>query len=365
MSLWQRVHILDELGRHGVEFIEFNPKDYRTEDERAVALFKLINLNKIDLFFTVYSSQYVSKAILSHLKKMGIPSLLFCPDNLLVPFEHLSIAPYFDLVWLTAGETEYLFKGVKSQTIFLPYAANPHIYRGIVGEPINRALFVGNAYGSRANMINALTANQIDTDLYSGELVSGVKRNHVPHLKYKIHQTKILLDMMRFSIGKKILLGALKQKILGTGGIKDSPYIHRYPGLSFDDMYRAYARYSLSLTSTAARNTGVLRNPVNVINLRSFEVPMAGGVQFCAYSKELANYFEEDREIIFYRTEDEMIDKARFYTSENAAKDITTIRDNARNRALRDHSWGNRFNEVFSILGLKRKGFVGFNKGTN
>lgn len=346
------MHIIDELRRSGIDFKNFDPEVYPSPENALSNLRKILKEGKFDLFMTGYGHTYITKDILSEIRSMGIPTLLFCSDNLLIPYEHLPICSHFDLVWLTSVETEYLFKRRGAQTIFLPYAANPNIYVGATTAPISRALFIGNLYGSRANIINALASSGVDIDLYGGDLGKVGKPAGSGNF-FKIGaQLKGAANLIRFPVGRKVLLGALKQKILGAGGVLNSPFVHHYPGLSFHNMYEAYARYSLSLTSTAARNTGVLQKPVNVINLRSFEVPMSGGVQFCAYSNELAQYFKEDSEIIFYRSQEELIEKARYYTSDLALAEIDSIRINARKRALSDHTWTNRFNKVFSRLGI-------------
>jgi len=351
MLLWQRIHILDELSAHGVEFEEFDPEQYPSEDEAMSALRQVLKSRHFDLFVTAYGKKYITAELLNEVRASGVPSLLFCPDNLLVPYTHLEIARHIDLVWLTARETQYMFDKVGARTIFLPYAANPAIYRGCTTGPCNRVLFVGNPYGSRSNMINAVASAGVDVDLYVGGERSVDGKGGVL-AKYG-DRMGAAFNLLRFPVGRRVLLGALKQKVSRSRGLAESPRIHRYPSLSFSDMYEAYARYAVSLASTAARNTGVLRHPVNVINLRSFEIPASGGVQLCAYSEELAGYFEEGREIVFYRSQDELAERSRYLTSERASGELARIRRDARTRAVRDHTWTIRFAQVFSRLGLR------------
>ena len=79
---------------------------------------------------------------------------------------------------------------------------------------------------------------------------------------------------------------------------------------------------------------------------------MAGGIQFCRYNPELAEYFEEGKEIIFFYDDKDMVDKAKFYMNDNRAKDRAIIRNAARTRAVADHSWYSRFKKAFERLGL-------------
>ncbi len=359
MSLWQRIHILNELGYSGFQFDEIDPADYTNMDEVIEVLKLRIRSGKIDLFFTGYGESYLNEELLSELKLKGIPSILFCSDNLLDPFEHLNISRYFDLVWLTSRETEYLFSNMGAKTIILPYAANPNIYRGLKTENINKALFIGSPYGSRANIINKLASNRIEIDLYTDIDNKYTHANYIEKIINRFpKKIRSFSNLLKFQVGRKVLLAALKQKISGSAGVASSPYINRYSGISFDSMYEAYGRYAVSLSSTAARNTGVLQNPVNVINLRSFEIPMSGGVQLCAFSNELAEYFEDGREIVFYYSDDELIEKASYLTSARSANYLSNIRKCARERALRDHTWAKRFRAVFSRLGIAHKALL-------
>ncbi len=352
MQLWQRVHILDELRGHGIEIEVFDPDFYQSEDEAISTLKELLRSQQFDLFFTLFGKKYITEDLLEELRARGVPSLLFCPDNLLVPYAHLRTAPFFDLVWLTARETQTMFEKRGAKTIFLPYAANPGIYRGNIYGEINRVLFIGNPYGSRANMINDVAANGINVDLYMGAEKKSPQEGRI--LSNSLDRTSAVFNLLRFPVGRRVLFGALKQKISKASNLNSSSIIHQYPSLSFSEMYEAYARYTVSLASTAARNTGVLKKPVNVINLRSFEIPASGGIQLCAYSDELAGYFDEGKEIIFYRSHDELVEKARYYTSDRAKNDREKIRRQARVRALRDHSWMKRFEKIFLHLGINK-----------
>ena len=66
-------------------------------------------------------------------------------------------------------------------------------------------------------------------------------------------------------------------------------------------------------------------------NMRSFEIPAAGGLMLAPYSSEQADFFEEGKEVFFYKNPEEMIEKARWMLSisPNQSKEF---RANARNR---------------------------------
>ena len=80
---------------------------------------------------------------------------------------------------------------------------------------------------------------------------------------------------------------------------------------------------------------------------------MSGGIQICKYNPELAEYFEEDKEIVFYRDNEELVDKARYYSLEASESAIRKMKEAARRRAEKEHSWWNRFSLAFDKLGIK------------
>ena len=111
---------------HGVDIEIFSPLDYENVEVANAELIAKIKEIDYDMFMTCLNEEHLYYETLEQIKKYGIPTVLFCPDNLVAPFNHRHIANRFDLVWLTSIETEYLFKQWGCNTIFLPYAANPH-----------------------------------------------------------------------------------------------------------------------------------------------------------------------------------------------------------------------------------------------
>jgi len=54
----------------------------------------------------------------------------------------------------------------------------------------------------------------------------------------------------------------------------------------------------------------------------------------------------------FYKTEEELVDKARYYIKSASDTEILKMKEAARRRAELDHTWIKRFELAFSILGL-------------
>lgn len=349
MYLWQNDHITDEMAHHGVQIVTFNPLRWESTAQANEKLVARLQEETFDLFMTCHNEDLLYIPTLQKIREMGIPTLLICFDNLLIPYIHKDISPYFDLVWLTSRENTEIFEKQGAKTVFLPYAANPHFFTPRDTADVARVAFVGTPYGSRANTINQLLEARIPVTLFGKTAKSsgGSKEHTITNgMLFTVKQN------LKFSVGRKLLLAAAKQRLIRQSVLdKDAPTLET--GGYVEKLTDVYSGYALSLSSTTARNTGILKHPVPVVNLRSFEIPMCGGLQFCQYNEELAGYFQEDKEIVFYRNKAEMIDKAKFYLAPRQADTRRNMRLAARLRAESEHTWKHRFDKVFSLLELK------------
>jgi hypothetical protein len=356
MFQWHRTHIIDELTRHGVEVETFNPLLFRSVDEANFKVLELLSKGHYDLFMSnvcYFKMLYVDTV--EAIKKSGVPTFTISWDNLMAPFIDEVLSPHFDLVWLTAKETERLYKKWKVHYFFAPYAANPYTYSYQPSSINMAACFVGNPHGSRAIMINTLTNAGVTVDLYCGGRGQNKKEPTIKPLYNIIDPSskEIIINRFRFAEGRKLLMGSLSNKLKGSTKIDENPSLCKHQGLSHNEMVSTYSSAALCLASTSAGHTDALRNPLPIINLRNFEIPMCGGIEICKYNKELASYFEEGKEIVFYSSEEELVDKARYYTQKATDKEIYTIKEAARKRAEAEHTWWNRFKMAFDLLGLK------------
>lgn len=356
MFRWQRTHIIDELQLHNVEFDTFNPLLFSSPDEANQECIKKIKGGDYDVFISsVCNENIIFPETIETVKNKGIPTLTIRWDNLTIPFNDKNMAPHFDLVWLTSIETKWLYDkwGVKS--IFLPYAANPRTFTYHLKHLERRSCFIGTPYGSRSIMINTLTSSGLPVDLFYGKNKErDNNKNNQICVKYEIPQKSsfsLNFDRFKYKEGRKIILGGLKNKFIGQTKIKENSYLTRYPSVPEISSY--YSDYALSLASTSTNHTDSLRNPLKIINLRNFEIPMSGGIEVCKYNPELAEYFEENKEIVFYKTNEELVEKVRYYTQEASDNLLFKMKKAARMRAESEHTWWCRFSMAFNKLGIK------------
>jgi glycosyltransferase involved in cell wall biosynthesis len=357
MYQWQRHHIIDELEKNGHSIIIYNPAKYGNYEQANENLIKYIRntSKKFDLFLTSDDSSILFRETLLEIKKIGLPMLLICWDNIELPYKHKKIADIFDVIWLTSIETKYLFeKWNCKKIVFQPYAANPFFFRPYWKNTINQVGFIGSPYGSRTNKLNDILKKNIPCSLHSDSLfkkgyntsIAGVKKLDICDLITKTYR------YMRFPIGRKVLYAAFKNQILQSKSrvLVENEFLTKEYSVPVTQMMSLYSNYALSLNIMELRDTYVLKQPVMKIHLRAFEIPMCGGLQLVSYNKELSSYFEANKEIIFYTNIDDMTDKCKFYLNPNNETIVFKLKKAARKRAETEHTWNNRFEKIFKLL---------------
>ena len=77
---------------------------------------------------------------------------------------------------------------------------------------------------------------------------------------------------------------------------------------------------------------------------------MCGGLEIAPFSEELAGYFEDDKEIVLYKSEEEFVSKAKFFLNPTNNALCLQMKKNARKRAEAEHTWTCRFDKVFKLI---------------
>ena len=84
------------------------------------------------------------------------------------------------------------------------------------------------------------------------------------------------------------------------------------------------------------------------VRLRDFEAPMCRSTYLTGHSEEIAEFYDIGREIDTYSSDQELVDKTRFYLNNPGAAD--KLRDAGYRRAIRDHTWVQRFRQLFDEI---------------
>jgi len=359
MSKWQYIHIIEELERIGHNITVYNPLGYNSIEESNTKIIPFIKNSKIkfDLFLNCESDIFLYTSSIKSIKELGLPTVLICFDNLHAPHLHQKMAPLFDVVWLTSIETKWMFEnwGCKN-IIFQSYAANPYNFKPNWSTPIHSVSFIGSPYGSRIDIFNSLTKEGVKCDVYADKLTGQTKiANKIP-TPVKISVYEEVRRALSFNIGRKVLISALLNRtVLKNKSILNlNSNLDIHPSVSFEDMQSIYSNSALSLNITYLRYTYLLAKPLHKIHLRTFEIPMCGGLEIAPYTDEIAGYFEDGKEIVLYKSEEEFISKAKFFLNQKNDDLCLQMKKAARKRAESEHTWTNRFDNIFDNLQLKK-----------
>jgi len=193
-----------------------------------------------------------------------------------------------DLACTAAAECVAWYESRNVPAIYLPEASDPAIFRPLGLPKSHDVCFVGARYGVRQKMVEALECNQICVQVYGDGWPNGrLPTDAVPEL---FARTRI---------------------VLGCGTI-----------LHCEDFY--------------------------ALKMRDFDGPMSGSLYMTHNNRDLHDLFVPEKEIVLFDDLPEMVQKVRYYL--NHAEERECIALAGRARALRDHTWKQRFEAVFLKL---------------
>jgi len=89
--------------------------------------------------------------------------------------------------------------------------------------------------------------------------------------------------------------------------------------------------------------------PHYIVNQRAFKIPACGGFEICDYVPALRKYFYED-EVIMAQEPRDWFEKIEYYLKNDDER--KRIQQKGTARALRDHTYANRVQEVLRLAGL-------------
>lgn len=280
----------------------------------------------IDLFFSYFSSAHVESDAIREIGKMGITTMnWYC--NASYQF-HLvrDLAPAYQYCLVPEKFRLEDYRRAGARPIYCQEAANPNVYRPYELPVEFEATFVGQRYGNRPNYIQALVDAGIDVRVWG------------PYWETRVEPT--------------YGWGQLGQRIANVLRLRQSPWLTngagRYGGpLSDEALIQMYSRSKISLGFSSVANAGL---GIKQVRLRDFEAPMSGAFYMVEYFEDLKECFIPEKEIVCFASERELVDKVKYYTTHDAERE--RIRQAGVMRARCEHTWHQRFQQVFRSIGM-------------
>jgi spore maturation protein CgeB len=312
----------------------------------------------LDLVITYFSDSHVEPGAIGAVRERVAPILNFFCNN--VHQFHLARrnARHYSLCLVPEADVLERYREAGAEPYFFPMAAHPERYRPLETAFRYDATFAGQRYGDRTGGILALREAGIDAHAFG--------QHWSPPA---VDDDSAALPAARAAAGPsvwRILRRALSLAGEGKSPLRAARDRREWERLSRahpaalhgpvdDNAYVAlFSESRISLGFLVLGDTHRSRRPLRQIRLREFEAPMAGAFYVTGWIEEIALHYEVGTEIVCYRSQEELVDRCRYYLRHEDERD--RIRRAGHARARRDHTWTRRFEDLFGEL--RRRGLV-------
>ena len=303
-GLWTGFRAISDFHLYEVPNDRFPGATSEKHERRLKANGFLRFIDKIDrttpvhVAFFYHSGRHISDELIKQLHDRGIWTVIMSLDDkhqFSYPIDpvtgeshQLRVAQQADLYWTTWKVGTQIVKQIGGNPWYSGEAANPDFYRPLGLERDLDVVFVGANYGHRGRFVHHLLKRGISVECYGYGWPNGSVSSE---------------EMVR--------LFNRAQVVLGFGGVGHMTEVKHLKG-------------------------------------RDFEVPMCGSLYLTSYNPELCDFFNIGREILCYSSLEEC-EELIVWAITNPY-DCQTIRNAARERSLREHTWETRLQSMVEVL---------------
>jgi hypothetical protein len=318
----------------------------------------------IDLFLSYFYNAHFDPVGFAELRRLGIPTINFyC--NSIYQFELVTrIAAAVDVSWHTERDARACYIAAGARPVWVQMGADPNLYRPIhVDAREAKICFVGQRYADRDRWLASLVKAGVPVAIYgNGWGVDADERDvqDIPETYLQRRQTapgslSSYIRVTSETLQKEgVLAGAARLTALWrhrTETRKLTPLLRPYAKGRAGDLPVTFARYDVSLNMSNVWADGRPGSAlIPHVRLRDFEAPMCGACYLTGHSDEIEEFYQVGKEIDTYSTENELIEKARFYLRK--PESANSLRQAGLRRARRDHTWKRRFEQLFREAGF-------------
>lgn len=115
---------------------------------------------------------------------------------------------------------------------------------------------------------------------------------------------------------------------------------------SFDDMMKVFQRSKINLNLSNPWHIGTLPQ----IKGRLFEIPACGGFQLTTPADDTESYYINNKEIVIANSLSDLTEKIKYYLEHEKEREEIALA--GYNRSMKDHTWNQRFHDIFQEIGL-------------
>ena len=321
----------------------------------------------VDLFLSYFYNAHFEPTGFDRIHDLGIPTINFyC--NSIYQFDLVDqVAPAATWAWHAERPAREKYERIGANPVWVQMGANPDVYYPI--DEIDRrrsACFVGRRYADRDRMVAAIVREDLPIDVYGSgwEMSSNEKSSsrgdgrETSHLGRPVHSKGSLeayRKVIRNHIDEYGLLKGLHRTYRQWQYRRQTrkldlliqPVVQGYA----DDITETFNAYEVVLNFSNVWSDGRAGSElIPHVRMRDFEGPMCGACYLTGHTEEITEFYEVGTEIDTYRSTAELTDKIAYYLDHQA--EAERMRRAGYQRAVEDHTWEERFKELFRKTGL-------------
>lgn len=342
-------HYADILNPEHCAFIEENrPK---LEQSLLAQIEAAHKERPIDLFFSYFYSAFCRPEVIREIGSLGITTAnWYCNGSYQF---HLvqNIAPAYDYCLVPEKFRLEDYRRIGASPIYFQEAANPNFYKPY--PSLTReydVAFIGQKYGDRPEYVRYLLDQGIDVRVWGwGWLPQVVTSEN--GLQSDLRKLKRLSTAEGWQAAGRRLKRLISPPAASSASAgPDLPLSILGPPLPDEEMIRMYSRSKISLGFSTCGETHRTEQPIKQVRLRDFEAPMSGAFYMVEYMEELEEFFQFGKEIVCYHDKADLTDKIKYYLAHEDERE--RLRLMGHRRALAEHTWQRRFEQLFQEIGL-------------
>lgn len=355
---FEHYNFYDSLIQMGHDIVYFDFMTLMQEHGRTwmnTRLKEVAKSEKPDLMFTVlFTDEFDASVLRDVTEDIGIMTInWFCDDHW--RFERYSRlwAPCFRWVVTTAESALPKYAGIGYRNVIKSqWACNTFLYRRMSLPHEYDVTFIGQPYGHRRKIIEQVRDAGINVRTWGQGWDDG-----------RVSQDEMIkiFSTSRINLNLTAAYGSYSSDDTEAPTGKKRSWERLFGRLPFARAKKAIPiGCSQSVTQSLLDQPpvpepgGRARHSTEQIKGRNFEVPGTGGFLLTENAAHLEDYYVLGKEVVSFHSTEEMIAKIRYYLTHDDER--ASIAEAGYQRTLSDHTYQQRFNDIFTQIGLLERG---------
>ena len=300
----------------------------------------------LDLVLTYVSDSHFEPDVIARVREKVAPILNFFCNNIHQFHLVARTARCFDFCLVPERDALVKYERAGARPLFWPMAANPTYYRPVETGLEYDCTFAGQRYADRGSLVLALNEGGVAADAFGQSWLPGAAGDGGG----PAGGNAVLRSLALLARGRNPLRAA--RDTLDWRRLQARHAGRLHGPVSDPDYVRLYSSSRISLGFLLVGDSHRTLTPLRQVRLREFEGPMSGAFYLTGWMEEMTLHYEVGKEIVCYRSPEELVDLARYYLAHEDERE--RIRKAGHARALRDHTWHRRYEWLFEELARRK-----------